>query len=153
MNIRPCWKTFYNVERPRIYTNSTPMRHGKAWICVELYERVKVEIKRYYEPHATQLWDSCRYTHEEEREFLEKHKLSYYYIAQFSHYVLPGAKRIAATCYTDKLETVSFVNPDGTLAVVLLNRTEQGMPVTLRIKGSLIACEIEASSMTTIVLN
>lgn len=80
-----------------------------------------------------------------------EYKLSYYYIAQFSHYVLPGAKRIAATCYTDKLETVSFVNPDGTLAVVLLNRTEQCMPVTLRIKGSLIACEIEASSMTTIV--
>ena len=25
------------------------------------------------EPHATQTWDSCRYTHEEEREFLEKH--------------------------------------------------------------------------------
>lgn len=25
------------------------------------------------------------------------------------------------------------------------------MPVTLRIKGSLIACEIEANSMTTIV--
>ena len=81
------------------------------------------------------------------------HKLSYYYIEQFSHYVLPGAKRIAATCYTDKLETVSFVNPDGTLAVVLLNRTEQCMPVTLRVKGSLVACEIEASSMTTIVLN
>ena len=80
-----------------------------------------------------------------------EYKLSYYYIAQFSHYVLPGAKRIAATCYTDKLETVSFVNPDGTLAVVLLNRTEQCMPVTLRIKGSLVACEIEANSMTTIV--
>lgn len=84
---------------------------------------------------------------------LQAYKLSYYYIEQFSHYVLPGAKRIAATCYTDKLETVSFVNPDGTLAVVLLNRTEQCMPVTLRVKGSLVACEIEASSMTTIVLN
>ena len=72
-------------------------------------------------------------------------------LAQFSHYVLPGAKRIAATCYTDKLETVAFVNPDGTFAVVLLNRTEQCMPVTLRIKGSLVACEIEANSMTTIV--
>ena len=82
-----------------------------------------------------------------------EYKLSYYYIEQFSHYVLPGAKRIAATCYTDKLETVSFVNPDGTLAVVLLNRTEQCMPVTLRVKGSLVACEIEANSMTTIVLN
>lgn len=82
-----------------------------------------------------------------------EYKLSYYYIEQFSHYVLPGAKRIAATCYTDKLETVSFVNPDGTLAVVLLNRTEQCMPVTLRVMGSLVACEIEASSMTTIVLN
>ena len=80
-----------------------------------------------------------------------EYKLSYYYIAQFSHYVLPGAKRIAVTCYTDKLETVAFVNPDGTFAVVLLNRTEQCMPVTLRIKGSLIACEIEANSMTTIV--
>ena len=80
-----------------------------------------------------------------------EYKLSYYYIAQFSHYVLPGAKRIAATCYTDKLETVAFVNPDGTFAVVLLNRTEQCMPVTLRIKGSLVACEIEANSMTTIV--
>ena len=82
-----------------------------------------------------------------------EYKLSYYYIEQFSHYVLPGAKRIAATCYTDKLETVSFVNPDGTLAVVLLNRTEQCMPVTLRVRGSLVACEIEANSMTTIVLN
>ena len=46
--LRLIWKTFYNVELPKIYTNSTPMRHGKAWICVELYERVKVEIRRYY---------------------------------------------------------------------------------------------------------
>jgi hypothetical protein len=38
----------------------------------------------------------------------------------------PGAKRIATIRYTDKLETTAFKNTNGTIAAVVMNRTDHG---------------------------
>ena len=49
---------------------------------------------------------------------------SFYYIGHFSRFVEPGARRVLISSYTSALECVGFVNPDGTLVVVVLNRTD-----------------------------
>mmetsp|Transcript_60024 Transcript_60024/g.131924 ORF Transcript_60024/g.131924 Transcript_60024/m.131924 type:complete len:717 (+) Transcript_60024:63-2213(+) len=49
---------------------------------------------------------------------------SYYAIGQFSRYIQPGSKRILCGSSLDDLETVAFLNPDDTVAVVVLNRSE-----------------------------
>ncbi|MCD7884350.1 MAG: glucosylceramidase [Lachnospiraceae bacterium] len=59
-------------------------------------------------------------------------RLSYYYIGHFSRYIRRGAKAIATTAYTDRIEAAAFVNPDGGRVAVLLNKTEEAVEVTLR---------------------
>lgn len=69
-----------------------------------------------------------------ENDTYEK-RLSYYYIGHFSRYIEPGAVRIGTTRYTDAVEAIAFRNPNGERALVLLNKTEKELPVTVREAG------------------
>jgi glucosylceramidase len=55
---------------------------------------------------------------------------SYYYIGHFSKYIHPGAKRIACSSNRAQLLTTAFQNPDGTIAVVVMNQGDT--PVNYR---------------------
>lgn len=79
-------------------------------------------------------------------------RLTYYYIGQFSRYIKRGAVRIGSSCYTTRLETVAFLNPDGTRVVVVLNPTENEMPVTLRLCGEGVEDVLRAHSICTYLL-
>ena len=83
------------------------------------------------------------------KDALDK-KLSYYYIGHFSKYIKKGAKRIALTRYTDKVQAVAFVNPDGERAVILLNKGEEAISITLREEGIGAELSIESHSIVTI---
>lgn len=78
-------------------------------------------------------------------------RLSYYYIGHFSRYIRRGARQVMNTCYSDALETVSFVNPDGSRAAVILNRSEKDLPVYLCEAGQGAAFTAEAHTIRTIV--
>lgn len=69
-----------------------------------------------------------------EKNTYEK-RLTYYYIGHFSRYIKPGAVRIGATRYTDAVEVTAFQNPDGERVLILLNKTEKKVPVTVREAG------------------
>ncbi len=45
----------------------------------------------------------------------------YYAFGQFSRFIKPGAKRIACTSNSDDFVATAFINPDGKIAVVVLN--------------------------------
>ncbi|MEC0130817.1 MULTISPECIES: glycoside hydrolase family 30 protein [Paenibacillus] len=77
---------------------------------------------------------------------------SFYYIGHFSKYIRPGAKRIGFSKYTDKLETTAFRNPDGTIAVIVMNRTEQELPFTLRFHDELAENMIPAHAIQTLLI-
>ena len=79
-------------------------------------------------------------------------KLSYYYIGHFSKYILPGARRIATTCYTDQLEVTAFLNPDGTLIAELLNRSMKDITAVLRLENQLLEITVKGQSMNTVVI-
>ena len=67
---------------------------------------------------------------------------TYYYIGHFSRFIKPGAKRIAYSKYTSDLEVTSFINTDGSIAVVILNRGKHGKHINL----CLAHCETEGLS-------
>jgi len=48
----------------------------------------------------------------------------YYYIGHFSKFIRPGAKRISSSPSRSALETTAFINTDGKLAVVVMNKTK-----------------------------
>lgn len=76
-------------------------------------------------------------------------RLSYYYIGHFSRYIKRGAIQIMTTCYTDKVETVAFINPDGEKVLVVLNKSEHDVPVTIRETSYGIETNIEKHSIYT----
>jgi glucosylceramidase len=50
---------------------------------------------------------------------------SYYYLGHFSRFIKPGAKRVICSSNRDALEATAAANADGTLATVVLNRTDE----------------------------
>jgi glucosylceramidase len=46
---------------------------------------------------------------------------SYYYIGHFSKFIRPGAKRIVSSASRSLLLTTAFINPDGSVVVVVMN--------------------------------
>ncbi|WP_239617764.1 glycoside hydrolase family 30 protein [Cohnella mopanensis] len=76
---------------------------------------------------------------------------SYYYIGHFSKYIRPGAVRIASSKYTDKLETIAFKNTDGTAVLVVLNRTDEELPYTVRNRDEISESVIPAHSIQTLL--
>ncbi|QJC53864.1 glycoside hydrolase family 30 protein [Paenibacillus albicereus] len=76
---------------------------------------------------------------------------SFYYIAHFSRYIRPGAVRIGSSRYTDKLEQTAFRNPDGTIALVVLNRTDAELPYVVRHRGQLADSAIPAHAIQTLL--
>ncbi|HEY0529536.1 MAG TPA: glycoside hydrolase family 30 protein, partial [Gemmatimonadaceae bacterium] len=60
---------------------------------------------------------------------------SYYYIGHFSKFIRPGARRIAAAPSRSALLSTAFVNPDGKMSVVVMNRTDQKVQYFLWLNG------------------
>lgn len=77
-------------------------------------------------------------------------RLSYYYIGHLSRYVKRGARVIATTAYTDKVETIAFLNPDGERVAVLLNKTGEAAEITLRENGVGTQVILPAHSIATV---
>ncbi|MBC7589364.1 MAG: glycoside hydrolase family 30 protein [Chitinophagaceae bacterium] len=47
---------------------------------------------------------------------------AYYYIGHFSKFIKPGAKRIISSASRSQLQTTAFKNPDGSIAVIVMNQ-------------------------------
>lgn len=49
---------------------------------------------------------------------------SYYYLGHFARFVKVGARRLGCDTSSAELEAAAFLNPDGAIATVVMNRTE-----------------------------
>ena len=61
---------------------------------------------------------------------------SYYYIGHFSKFVRPGAKRIASSPSRSQLLSTAFINPDGKVSVVVMNKSDQKISYYLWLAGN-----------------
>lgn len=68
----------------------------------------------------------------DEKEKREYYQNSYHYIGHFSKFVRPGAFRIQCRSSHDNLETTAFINPDRSVVIVVLNRSDSGFEFILR---------------------
>ena len=71
------------------------------------------------------------------------------YFEHFSSLLLPGSVRIAHTCFTDEVEATAWERPDGTLALVLLNRSAEPRPVCVRLNGQEAGAVLMPKSITS----
>lgn len=76
---------------------------------------------------------------------------SYYYIGHFSKFIRPGAKRIASSPSRSPLLSTAFVNPDGKVSVVVMNKTEQKIAYYLWLDGNAAEVESLPHSIQTLV--
>ncbi|MCD7725035.1 MAG: glucosylceramidase [Clostridiales bacterium] len=97
--------------------------------------------------YAANFCDAPYMYHRGRQELRERTSLSV--IGHFSKYIRPGAVRIGQSSYTDQLETTAFINSDGSIAVVVFNRTEEVVPVTLRIGGECVSWAAEPDTLST----
>ena len=76
----------------------------------------------------------------------------YFTMAHFSKYIRPGAVRIGFELSDDQLMATAVKNPDGTIAVVVLNMGSDTKSFTLSLKGDTKEVVIDAQAIQTIVV-
>ena len=75
------------------------------------------------------------------------------YVGHFSRYIQPGAKRAGFSRCDDHAEITAAVNPDGSLAVVALNKENEDRAYALRIRGKVIRVSFPARTLSTLVID
>ena len=58
-------------------------------------------------------------------------RLPFAYLGHFSRFLQVGARRMLVSRYTSRIETCGFANPDGSFALVVLNRSESAVDFDL----------------------
>lgn len=76
---------------------------------------------------------------------------SYYYIGHFSKFIRPGARRIASSPSRSQLLSTAFVNPDGKVSVVVMNKSDKESPYFLWIDGNAAEVKSAPHSIQTLV--
>jgi glucosylceramidase len=78
---------------------------------------------------------------------------AYYYIGHFAKFIRPGAKRIGASSNRDVLQTTAFRNPDGSVAVVVMNQTDRPLDFQLWMSGQAAKTTSQPHSIMTMMVN
>ncbi len=79
------------------------------------------------------------------------HQSSFFYIGHFARFVRPGAQRVLCAATRQALEATAFVNTDGTLAVVAMNRGEQALRFALHTDGVAFLVELPPRAIASYV--
>lgn len=74
---------------------------------------------------------------------------SYAYIGHFSRFVQPGAQRVLCAASRERLESIAFRNPDDSVVLVVMNRSEEALPFALGSELGWAETELPARSIAT----
>jgi glucosylceramidase len=75
--------------------------------------------------------------------------VEYYALAHASRFVLPGARRIASDTQDKDLGNVAFVNPDGSLVLLVANGAAQERGFDVQVRGKRFGWRLPAGSVAT----
>ena len=81
-----------------------------------------------------------------------EYQSSFYYVGHFSRFIRPGAIRVLSAVSVDELEVTAFRNLDGTMAIVILNRSELSVPFFLKLGDRAVRAEAPRRSIQTCVI-
>jgi glucosylceramidase len=76
----------------------------------------------------------------------------YYTMAHFSKYIRPGAFRIGFDNPDESIMMTAAENPDGSIAVVILNMTEKEKQLNLTLKNKAVTFKISKQAIQTIII-
>jgi glucosylceramidase len=76
---------------------------------------------------------------------------SYYYIGHFSKFIRPGAKRIVSSPSRSALISTAFVNPDGKVSAVVMNKSDKAVAYYLWVDGEAAEVNSLPHSIQTLV--
>ncbi|MBU6258377.1 MAG: glycoside hydrolase family 30 protein [Burkholderiales bacterium] len=74
---------------------------------------------------------------------------SYHYIGHFARHARPGARRVLCAATREVLECTAFANADGSVATVVMNRSEQPQSFRLDIGGRCARADLPPRSIAT----
>jgi glucosylceramidase len=77
---------------------------------------------------------------------------SFYYIGHFSKFIRPGAKRIVSSPTVDNLLTTAFQNPDGSIAVVVMNEAAKEHAFMISLHEKVASTKIPGHAIMTVVI-
>jgi len=77
---------------------------------------------------------------------------AYYYIGHFSKFIQPGARRVSSCSDRSDFETTAFINTDGSLSVVALNRKDYAMDFAIVVGNKSYKARLNPHSIATLVL-
>ncbi|NNF82799.1 MAG: glycosyl hydrolase family 30, partial [Flavobacteriaceae bacterium] len=77
----------------------------------------------------------------------------YYTLSHFSRFIRPGAVRIGFENSDPDLMVTAARNPDGSIAVVVLNMNHEAKPINLALADKDINIAINAKAVQTIIIN
>jgi glucosylceramidase len=80
-----------------------------------------------------------------------EHQSSYFHIGHFARFVHPGARRILCAATREDLETTAFLNPDGSTATVVMNRTAERIVFALHHAAERVVGELPPRAIATFV--
>jgi len=75
----------------------------------------------------------------------------HYVFGHFSRFIKPGAKRLPCTSNSDDFIATAFINPNGKIAVVILNLKDAEQMAQIWIEGKSIKFTSPANGLTTMV--
>jgi glucosylceramidase len=77
---------------------------------------------------------------------------SFYYLGQFSRFIRPMAKRIVCSSNDDNLLATAFINTDGKIAVVVMNKTDKEIEFNTWLDEKAVKTKSPAHSIITMIL-
>jgi glucosylceramidase len=77
----------------------------------------------------------------------------YYTLAHFSRYIRPGAVRIGFNNSDEDIMVTAVQNPDGSLAAIIFNPTEEAKGINLTLHGKTIDFAISPKALQTVVIS
>lgn len=77
---------------------------------------------------------------------------AFWYIGQFSKFIHKGARKVSSTSNRSDLQVTSFLNPDGSIAAVVLNTTDKDIQYHFWINGQWAAANARPHSLSTVIL-
>ena len=76
----------------------------------------------------------------------------YYVMAHFSKFIRPGAVRVGCMLNHKELMATAVKNPDGTIAVIIFNPTEEAQPLEINLNNKKTNISISAKALQTVVI-
>lgn len=77
---------------------------------------------------------------------------AFYYIAHFSKYINPNSKRISLDISSKNILGTSFINPDNSIVVVLLNKNDFNIEFNLKYKNSFFHDNLDSHAIVTFII-